>query len=201
MLEDLEGSSATICRRLACGTSSSGRINVVDAALRKRPKPKRGKSRGLICGERDGGCRTEPLRSRVSRADGRCWGDIVLDGMDRGGAGKRKERPERSMNDCLEDEICRRGESADGTSAAGVLFPTRWGGAMISWGNSPKIWLNFLACLNCLCITLSSRSFVVGGSGIDRDIDDRVVLPREEHEVLGDIMELQGETCTRGTRQ
>jgi hypothetical protein len=103
------------------------------------------------------------------------------------------------MNNSLEDGICRRGDAVDGASAAGVLLLARWdsNGIMISCGSSPKIWLNFLACLKSLCLSLSSRSFVVGGSGIDRGIDDGEVLRRE---VLDDNMQLQGETHTRVTR-
>jgi hypothetical protein len=168
----------------------SGRIDVVDDTLRKRLNPKRGIPRWLICGERAGGCPAGSPWSRRSRADDECWDDIVLDVTDRGGAGKRKEWTDGSMNNSLEDGICRRGGAVDGASAAGVLLLTRWDGVMISCGSSPKIWLNFLACLNSLCLSLSSRSFVVGGSGIDCDIDDGVVRPREEHKVSDDNMEL-----------
>ena len=88
------------------------------------------------------------------------------------------------MNERLENGICRWGGSVDGTSPAGEMLLARWGGAVVSWGNSPKIWLSFRACLNSLCLSLSWRSFVVGGSGTN--IGDRIVLPRDEHGVLVD---------------
>lgn len=87
------------------------------------------------------------------------------------------------MNEYLENRTCCRcwgGASVDGASAAGVLHPTRWGCVAASRGSSPRIWLSFLVCFSSLCFSLSSRSFVVGG----RDIDDTVVLSREEHEEL-----------------